>query len=106
MEASQSLKIGFAGLGAMGYGMANALVRAGHNVTGYDIYQPSLERFQAAGGATSCSARETARRSDFFVCMVATPQQAHSLLLEGNDNFIQGTDPGVKMAVSYTSRDD
>lgn len=100
MDPAPRLKIGFAGLGAMGYGMASVLVRAGHDVIGFDIHQPSLERFRAAGGGTSCSAREAARRSDFFLCVVATPQQAHSLLFEGKDNVVQGMNFSASPAVS------
>ena len=36
-------KIGFIGLGAMGFGMAASLCRAGFAVTGYDLREEALD---------------------------------------------------------------
>ncbi len=43
-------RIGFIGLGIMGSPMAANLVRAGHQVTGHDHKQSSMERIAALGG--------------------------------------------------------
>ena len=48
--------IGFIGLGNMGGPMAANLLKAGHEVTGFDLVPASLERFVAAGGRTAASA--------------------------------------------------
>ena len=45
------MKIGVFGLGSMGYGMAQSLLRAGHQVTGVDINPDAVARFHAEGGA-------------------------------------------------------
>ena len=39
------------GLGSMGYGMAQSLLRAGHQVHGFDLLPEAMARFQAEGGA-------------------------------------------------------
>jgi 3-hydroxyisobutyrate dehydrogenase-like beta-hydroxyacid dehydrogenase len=84
------LNIAFAGLGAMGFGMASHLVKLGHNVTGYDVYEPSLAKFREVGGQTASSPRQAARGSDFLICMVANAQQAESVLFNSNDGAVQG----------------
>ena len=39
------------GLGAMGYGMASSILRAGHVTYGVDVVPAQMEKFRAAGGA-------------------------------------------------------
>lgn len=80
--------IGFAGLGAMGFGMATHLVKGGYPVTGFDVWQPTLDKFAAAGGTPSRSLAESARDKAFYVVMVATAQQAQSALFESEDGGI------------------
>ena len=43
-------RIGFVGLGNMGGPMARNLLKAGHEVRGYDLSPAALEAFAAAGG--------------------------------------------------------
>jgi 3-hydroxyisobutyrate dehydrogenase-like beta-hydroxyacid dehydrogenase len=90
MAPTKALNIGFAGLGAMGFGMASHLVKLGHQVTGFDVYEPSLAKFKAAGGQTTTSPREAAEKADFFLCMVANSQQAESVLFDSKTGAVQG----------------
>jgi 3-hydroxyisobutyrate dehydrogenase len=85
------LNIAFAGLGAMGFGMASHLLKLGHNVTGYDVYEPSLAKFREVGGQTASSPRQAAQGSDFLICMVANAQQAESVLFDSDNGAVQGT---------------
>jgi hypothetical protein len=84
------LNIAFAGLGAMGFGMASHLVKLGHNVTGYDVYEPSLAKFREVGGRTASSPRQAAQGRDFLICMVANAQQAESVLFDSDNGAVQG----------------
>ncbi|RYP49853.1 hypothetical protein DL768_004508 [Monosporascus sp. mg162] len=77
--------ISFIGLGAMGFGMATHLVKQGYSVTGFDVWQPTLDRFKEAGGLTAATPAEAVRDKDHCICMVATAQQAQEVLLEGTD---------------------
>jgi 3-hydroxyisobutyrate dehydrogenase-like beta-hydroxyacid dehydrogenase len=87
---SQSLsKVAFAGLGAMGFGMASHLVKIGRHVIGFDIYNPSLTRFREAGGQTSNSPREAGKEAKFFICMVTNSQQADSVLFDPENGAVQ-----------------
>lgn len=75
----------------MGYGMASHLVKLGHQVTGFDVYEPSLEKFRATGARTENSPRSCAQNNDFFICMVANSKQAESVLFGEETGAVKGT---------------
>lgn len=93
MAGDEPLNVAFVGLGAMGLGMAAHLVKMGHNVTGYDVYQPCMERLKSAGGNTSLSPKDAATGSDFLICMVANSKQAESILFNEEEGAVQGGHP-------------
>ncbi|RDW64415.1 uncharacterized protein DSM5745_09826 [Aspergillus mulundensis] len=75
--------IGFIGLGAMGLGMAPDLQRRPqYTVTGFDIWQSSLDRFVAQGGRAGKSPSDVAKSSHILICMAATAQQLDSILFD------------------------
>jgi 3-hydroxyisobutyrate dehydrogenase len=80
--SSSKPALAFAGLGAMGYGMAAHLLKVGFPVTGYDVYAPAMEKLVAAGGKSSKTPREAVKEVEFFVCMVANSVQATPLLFD------------------------
>ena len=84
--ASDLPKIAFAGLGAMGYGMAAHLVKSGFPVTGFDVYQPSLERFvkENTNASAAKTPNEACQNADVLIVMVATSVQATPLLFDNN----------------------
>lgn len=75
-------KVGFVGLGAMGAGMATSLVKAGFDVWGYDVYEPSIQKFVAVGGKAraAVSPAEAAGGAEVLVLMVQTAAQAEDVL--------------------------
>lgn len=73
-------RVGFAGLGAMGLGMATNLVKAGFSVTGFDVFPPALDRFFAVGGQTASSIFNAGRGQTRFFVMVASPEQVDGLV--------------------------
>lgn len=89
-HATVTIKIAFAGLGAMGFGMASNLVKRGYKVTGFDVYAPTLHRFKAVGGETAPSPREAAQGKSIFICMVANSQQVDSVLFDAVNGAVQG----------------
>ncbi|WP_133136438.1 3-hydroxyisobutyrate dehydrogenase [Legionella rowbothamii] len=68
-------KIGFVGLGHMGLPMAINLVKAGHQVTGYDLQQSALKNFATSGGLTAKDIAEVARGQEVVITMLQTGQQ-------------------------------
>ncbi|CAA7401423.1 unnamed protein product [Spirodela intermedia] len=73
-------RIGFIGLGAMGFGMATHLLKSNFSVIGYDVYEPSLTRFADVGGLIGHSPAEVSRDVDVLIIMVANDIQAESIL--------------------------
>ncbi len=67
------------GLGAMGYGMAGALLRAGLTTHGFDVNADAVARFQAAGGAPGTIA-EVAQTLDAVVIVVVNAAQTEAVL--------------------------
>lgn len=79
-------KIGFIGLGAMGHGMAAALLRAGYSVRGFDVYVPAIDRFLSSEGKAEKaeSVAEAVRGAEIVFLMVQNATQVHSLLFGTN----------------------
>lgn len=75
------MKIAFIGLGAMGGPMAAALLKAGHEVTGFDLSDASLKRLEEAGGNRASSAKDACNGSDALVLMVVNAMQAQDVLI-------------------------
>ncbi|KAH7150332.1 NAD binding domain of 6-phosphogluconate dehydrogenase-domain-containing protein [Dactylonectria estremocensis] len=94
--------VAFIGLGAMGFGMATQLVKQGYPVSGFDVWPPTLERFQKAGGSTSSTPAEAVQGKDYCVCMVATAQQAQDVLLEGPSPAIPALAQGAVLLLCST----
>ncbi|SEW32576.1 3-hydroxyisobutyrate dehydrogenase [Cognatiyoonia koreensis] len=67
------------GLGAMGYGMAGALVRAGLKTYGYDINTDAMTRFQNEGGALGAF-QDVAATLDAAVIVVVNAAQTEAVL--------------------------
>ncbi|PVH94943.1 oxidoreductase-like protein [Periconia macrospinosa] len=93
--------IGFCGLGAMGFGMATHLVKSGYAVTGFDVWAPTLEKFAAAGGTPSSSLSDSAKDKAFYVCMVATAQQAQDAIF-GAGGILEGLPNGATLYLCST----
>ncbi|KAF2165537.1 hypothetical protein M409DRAFT_67324 [Zasmidium cellare ATCC 36951] len=95
--------LAFAGLGAMGGGMAKNLVKNGFTVYGYDVYQPLVDSFVEAGGKAAKTPKEAASQADFFISMVANAAQNSSLLFEGEDAVVKGLGKGKTFILCSTT---
>jgi 3-hydroxyisobutyrate dehydrogenase len=62
--------IGFIGLGNMGGPMAANLVKAGHEVVGFDFSAAALDLFAKAGGTRAASAAEATKAGEIVVTML------------------------------------
>lgn len=63
-------RIGFVGLGNMGLPMARNLVRAGHEVAGYDLSAAAMDAAAEAGIIRAQSAADAARGAGFVITML------------------------------------
>lgn len=73
--------IGFVGLGHMGLPMAINLIKAGHQVTGFDLQPSAMETFKQAGGIKADTLQATARNQDILITMLQTGQQVEQVCL-------------------------
>jgi 3-hydroxyisobutyrate dehydrogenase len=78
------MKIAFVGLGAMGRGMSARLVKAGHEVVGYDIVPAAIEALVKAGGHAAANAAEACRGAEALVVMVFNAEQVEQVLFGAN----------------------
>ncbi|MFJ4655296.1 NAD(P)-dependent oxidoreductase [Nocardia sp. NPDC088792] len=84
-------KIGFVGLGIMGGPMAGHLVKAGHEVTGFDLSPAGLEKLKAAGGATAGSAAEAVRDKDIVITMLPQDEHVEAVFADVLEHAAEGT---------------
>jgi len=73
------------GLGAMGLGMANNMLRCGIALAGYDIRADARDEFTALGGRAAGSAFEAAVDAGLVIVMVVDAAQARAVLFGDGD---------------------
>ena len=71
------------GLGAMGYGMASSILRAGHTVYGFDVVPAQIERFQADGGANG-AVQDVAGKLDAVAIVVLNAAQTEAVMFDAD----------------------
>ncbi|MFT5392468.1 MAG: putative dehydrogenase [Gammaproteobacteria bacterium] len=69
------------GLGSMGYGVAQSLLRAGHVVYGFDVVEAQVQRLGAEGGRNA-SVPDVAVQLDCAVVVVLNAAQLEDVLFE------------------------
>ncbi|WP_455280788.1 L-threonate dehydrogenase [Cupriavidus necator] len=96
-----SRNIGVIGLGAMGYGVAQSLLRAGFNVHACDLRPEVLQRFADAGGVPCASPAELGSRCDVVLTLVVNAQQTEAVLF-GANGAAAAMKPGTLVIASAT----
>jgi 3-hydroxyisobutyrate dehydrogenase len=86
------MKIGFIGLGNMGLPMAINLLKAGHEVTGFDLAQAQIDAFAAAGGKVAKSANTAADGADLVISMLPASRHVEGLYL-GESGLLAHANP-------------
>jgi 3-hydroxyisobutyrate dehydrogenase len=74
-------QIGFIGLGNMGLPMAQNLLKAGHNVTGFDINSAATEKFSAAGGVFATAIDVACMGADAIITMLPSGKEVREVYL-------------------------
>jgi 3-hydroxyisobutyrate dehydrogenase-like beta-hydroxyacid dehydrogenase len=95
-------KLGFLGLGLMGYPMARNLVRAGHQVAVWSHTASKGQQLASEEKATACATpKQVAEQADFiFVCVGDTRMSEE--VLTGPNGVIEGAKPGTVVADAST----
>ncbi|MFD7902242.1 2-hydroxy-3-oxopropionate reductase [Kitasatospora sp. NPDC059722] len=89
-----SRKIAFVGLGIMGKPMAINLVKAGHDVTGFDLSQDSIDAVVAAGGRGATSIAEAVKDAEVVITMVPADPHVEAVIL-GEGGVLENVKAGT-----------
>src|SRR3954451_17627345 len=90
-------RVGFAGLGAMGAGIAQRLLDAGHEVVGWNRTREKAQPLVDAGMGWADSPRELAASVDVLFTML-TNTAAIVATADGEDGVLAGLRPGTVWA--------
>ena len=75
------MKVAFLGLGNMGLPMALNLVKAGHQVRGFDLVQTQLDALKAGGGIPALSPPDAVLDADVIISMLPASRHVEALYL-------------------------
>lgn len=108
-EMASLPNVGFIGLGAMGFAMSTHLVKTGFPVTGYDIYGPTLERWQStcdevpnSRAKTATSPSEAVKDASVICLMVANHHHVHSALFDEKVGAVHALPNGATVIIHAT----
>lgn len=94
-------RIGFIGLGNMGGPMARNLLKAGHELTVFDLSKQACEAAAADGAAVAASAADAARGVAAVITMLPAGSHVRSVYL-GDDGLLAAADKGTLFIDSST----
>lgn len=92
---------GLIGLGAMGMGMAQSMVRAGLETWGFDLNPDTVQSFVQAGGKAASSAADAAEKADVLFVVVINAAQVEDVLF-GHGNAAASLKKGSVVVVCST----
>lgn len=88
------MRVGFIGLGTMGRPMALNLLRAGHQLTVFDLAPAAVDRLVAAGAAAARSPREAASDREVVVTMLPASRHVEAAMF-GDQGVVAGVARGA-----------
>ncbi len=90
------MRVGFIGVGAIGWPMAGTLVKAGHDVLAFDVDRERLQRFAAEFACPVASGLAAIAERDFVITMLPTGDLVRDVLLHQDDGaFRTAVRPGT-----------
>jgi 3-hydroxyisobutyrate dehydrogenase len=84
------MRIGFVGIGSIGYPMARQLLRHGFEVRAYDRRQEAIGKIGAEGAAAARSVAEAAEGADVVITSLPGPPEMEAVAGEILDNLPKG----------------
>ena len=89
-----SKKIGFIGLGIMGKPMALNLIKAGYELTVYDVSEACLAEALAAGASKGASCKDVAQKNGIVITMLPNSPHVKQAVL-GTEGVLEGAEEGT-----------
>jgi len=96
-------KIAFIGLGNMGGPMAANLVKAGHDVTGFDLVAENLENLAQAGGTPASTVAEAVSDAEVVISML--PAGKHVTAVYTGEDGVLGNTPAGALLIDCSTID-
>ncbi len=95
MEDLKTIKVGFIGIGNMGWPMAMNIHEAGYDLTVFDLDSARSESFAVETGARSAVSLAELGQMDFVITMLPNGHVVREVLMEGEDGaFIKNVKAG------------
>ena len=94
-------KVGLIGAGNMGMGLSRNILKAGHELTVYDVRPEPLETLVKEGARAAASPREVGAAADSVFVMVLNVDQFKAVLL-GEGGLLAGLEPGSTVICTAT----
>lgn len=88
-EPLDGLSIGVVGIGDMGFPIAQTILKAGYDVTAFDLKQEALDEFESLDGNTAASVRELATECRTVHLVVVNDEQARDAVYR-DDGIFEG----------------
>lgn len=88
------MKIGFIGVGSMGLLMIRNLIKAGFEVTAFDIAPEAMEKLSGTGAKSAASAREAAENCEIVVTIVPESKDTREAVF-GENGVMESLKPGA-----------
>lgn len=97
------MKLGFVGLGVMGFPMALNLVRAGVDVLAWSRSGRNYDAFEAVGGNIAASSSQVFRDSDVVILMLVDARATDEVLQRNTPHFATNVAKKIVVSMGTTS---
>ncbi len=94
-------KVGLIGVGNMGLGMSRNILKAGHELTVYDVREEPLQTLSKEGARAAVSPKEVGEFADAVFIMVLNVEQVKAALLM-ETGLLAGLKPGATIICTAT----
>lgn len=95
------MRVALVGIGNMGKPMGRNMIKAGHEVTGFDLSREAVDYIVEQGGKAASSAIEAARGAEVVMTMLPTSEHVRDVYL-GEGALLDNADPGTLFMDSST----
>jgi 3-hydroxyisobutyrate dehydrogenase len=95
-------KVAFLGLGAMGSRMATNLLKAGHDLTVWNLTPEPAKKLAASGAKVAVTPKEAAEGNDFIIAIVSNDEASRHIWLDQANGALLGAKAGAIAIESST----
>ena len=97
-------KVAFLGLGAMGSRMAANLLKAGHELTVWNLTPEPAKKLAASGAKAAATPKEAAEGNDFIIAIVSNDEASRHVWLDQAHGALLGAKAGAIAIGTHQAR--